>query len=134
MSGNPAVILCVDDEENQLLLRKFVLQQAGYRVVTANSFHSALELFQSQRVDLALVDYWMSGGNGLLLSRELKARNKMLPVLILSAYAELPGETIGIADGWITKGAPPERLLAKVAELLQDSSQERSARGAAPLK
>ena len=32
-----AVILCVDDEENPLILRKMVLEKAGYDVVTANS-------------------------------------------------------------------------------------------------
>jgi|SRR5947209_7269458 len=116
--NNGFTILCVDDEENQLLLRKLLLQRAGYKVVLAESYRAGLAAFESNTVDLAVVDYWMGGGNGLQLASELKRNNRRLPVLILSAYSELPGETIGIADGWLTKGLSSEALLAKIAELL----------------
>src|SRR5690349_11347467 len=88
----PFTILCVDDEENQLILRRLLLQQAGYNVVLADSSRTGLAAFQSNPVDLAVVDYWMTGGNGLQLASELKKCKSELPVLILSAYSELPGE------------------------------------------
>ena len=113
-----ATILCVDDEANQLVLRKLLLENAGYRVLTADSFRSALATFLSHTIDLAVVDYWMTGGNGVQLASELKGRQEDLPIVILSAYSELPGETIGIADAWITKGAASQTLLAKIEELL----------------
>jgi DNA-binding response OmpR family regulator len=113
-----ATILCVDDEVNQLVLRKLLLENAGYRVLTADSFRSALATFQSHTIDLAIVDYWMTGGNGVALASELKRHRESLPIVILSAYSELPGETIGIADAWITKGGVSQTLLAKVEELL----------------
>jgi DNA-binding response OmpR family regulator len=113
-----ATILCVDDEANQLVLRKLLLENAGYRVLTADSFRSALAAFQSQAIDLAVVDYWMTGGNGVQLASELKRHKESLPIVILSAYSELPGETIGIADAWITKGGASQTLLAKIEELL----------------
>jgi two-component system, NtrC family, response regulator GlrR len=113
-----ATILCVDDEANQLVLRKLLLENAGYRVLTADSFRAALAIFLSHTVDLAVVDYWMTGGNGVQLAGELKRRQEGLPIVILSAYSELPGETIGIADAWITKGGASQTLLAKIEELL----------------
>jgi len=113
-----ATILCVDDEANQLVLRKRLLENAGYRVLTADSFRSALLTFESNAIDLAVVDYWMRGGNGVQLAGELKRHREDLPIVILSAYSELPGETIGIADAWITKGGASQTLLAKIAELL----------------
>jgi len=113
-----ATILCVDDEANQLVLRKLLLENAGYRVLTADSFRSALATFLSHTIDLAVVDYWMTGGNGVQLAGELKRRQESLPIVILSAYTELPGETIGIADAWITKGGASQILLAKIEELL----------------
>jgi len=113
-----ATILCVDDEANQLVLRKLLLESAGYRVLTADSFRSALATFLSHTIDLAVVDYWMTGGNGVQLASELKRHQESLPIVILSAYSELPGETIGIADAWMTKGGASQILLAKIEELL----------------
>jgi len=118
VNGTAATILCVDDEENQLVLRKLLLENAGYRVLTADSFRSAVEIFTSNAIDLAVVDYWMTGGNGVQLASELKHYRESLPIVILSAYSELPGETIGIADAWITKGGASQALLAKIEELL----------------
>jgi CheY-like chemotaxis protein len=114
-----ATILCVDDEQNQLLLRKLMLERAGYRVLTANSPSQALEIFAAQPIDLVIVDYYMPGMTGLVLARTLLQQRKV-PVMVLSAYPELPGESIGAANVWITKGASPEELLTKLADLLMD--------------
>ena len=118
MKKTGATILCVDDERNQLALRKLLLEKSGYIVLTADSYRSALETFKSKSIDLAVVDYWMADANGVRLATELKQQNPNLPIVILSAYSELPGETIGIADAWITKGTASPTLLSKIAELL----------------
>ena len=121
MEKTVATILCIDDEENQLVLRKLMLEQAGYRVLTAESPAEAIRLFGSDTVDLVIVDYYMPGMNGLALAREI-LRQKKLPIVVLSAYAELPGESIGTADTWIMKGAASEELLKRIAELLSRSA------------
>ena len=121
MEKTLATILCIDDEENQLVLRKLMLERAGYRVLTAQSPAEAIALFGSDTVDLVIVDYYMPGMNGLALAREI-LRQKKLPIVILSAYAELPGESIGTADTWIMKGTGSEELLRRIAELLSRSS------------
>jgi CheY-like chemotaxis protein len=121
LEDNQATILCVDDEENQLVLRKLLLERAGYRVLTAESPAKAIELFQADKVDLLILDYYMPGMNGLSLAREI-LQQKRLPVVMLSAYAELPGESIGTADTWIMKGTASEELLRRIAELLARSS------------
>ncbi len=118
METTQATILCVDDEENQLMLRKLMLERAGYRVVTCNSAAKAIELFRSKTIDLVIVDYYMPGMNGLSLARELR-QTKKVPTVVLSAFVELPGETIGTADVWVTKGITPEELLTRIEELLK---------------
>jgi len=120
MQKTLGTILCVDDEENQLVLRKLMLERAGYRVLTAESPMEAIALFGADSVDLLIVDYYMPGMNGLALAREI-LQQKKLPVVILSAYAELPGESIGAADTWIMKGTASEELLKRIAELLKRS-------------
>ena len=116
-----ATILCVDDEENQLLLRKLMLERAGYRVLIADSPSQALEIFGSQPIDLVIVDHYMPGMTGLALARTMLQQRKV-PVMVLSAYPELPGESIGVANLWLTKGAASEELLVKLADLLSDRS------------
>ena len=114
-----ATILCIDDEQNQLLLRKLMLERAGYQVVTADSPSQALELFGSRPIDLVIVDYYMPGMTGLALAQTL-LQHRRVPIMILSAYPELPGESIGVANVWITKGTPPDELLLKLADLLAE--------------
>jgi len=121
MEKTLATILCIDDEDNQLVLRKLMLERAGYRVLTAESPAEAIRLFGSETVDLVIVDYYMPGMNGLALAREI-LQQKKLPIVVLSAYAELPGESIGTADMWIMKGTGSEELLRRIAELLSRSS------------
>jgi CheY-like chemotaxis protein len=113
-------ILCVDDEESQLVLRKSMLERAGYRVLTANSPTKAIELFRAEAIDLIIIDYFMPGMNGLALAQQL-LRQKKVPVVMLSAYTELPGESIGVANTWITKGNASAKLLTAVAELLHEA-------------
>ncbi len=64
MPQDKTVILCVDDEENPLTLRKLVLENAGYDVVTASSAVQALGVVSSRRIDLVLSDYLMPGSSG----------------------------------------------------------------------
>ena len=113
-------ILCVDDEESQLVLRKSMLERAGYRVLTADSPAKAIELFRVEAIDLVIIDYFMPGMNGLALAQQLLQKKKM-PVVMLSAYTELPGESIGVANIWITKGNASAKLLTAVAELLHET-------------
>lgn len=129
MEKTGATILCVDDEENQLVLRKLVLEREGYRVLTASSAAGAIEMIRSEPIDLVIVDYYMPGMNGLALARQLRESRKV-PIVVLSAFAELPGEAIGTADTWITKGISSSELVAKLEELLSRAKAFRAAEGA----
>ena len=73
MAEHKHVILCVDDEDNPLLLRKLVLEKAGYTVVTARSASEALELLAVRHVDLVLSDHLMPGTTGAELAQEMKS-------------------------------------------------------------
>src|ERR1700739_4062193 len=84
ISDPKAVILCVDDEENALTLRKRVLQKAGYEVLTALSGREALAILASRRVDLVLTDHLMPGITGLELARQVKSQHPGIQVVLLS--------------------------------------------------
>jgi CheY-like chemotaxis protein len=117
MGERKAVILCVDDEQNPLTLRKFVLQKAGYDVLTASSGKEALELVASRKVDLVLSDHLMPGMHGTELAEQLKAEHPKLPVILISGVNELPAGS-AIANAFVSKSEGPDALCKEVAAIL----------------
>jgi CheY-like chemotaxis protein len=128
MTAKNRTILCIDDEEPGLLLRKLLLEGAGYRVLTAQSGKEGIRLFHTESVHAVMLDYWMSGMNGLEVAQELKRLNPATPIIILSAYVSLPDEALGLADMWVRKGEEdPEHLLAHLETVLSKSDKRRDA-------
>lgn len=115
------VILCVDDEENPLVLRKLVLEKAGYEVLTASSAKQAWELICSGSVDLVLSDHLMPAMTGGELAKQVKARFPDLPVVLLSGVNEIP---LGYdcADAFLSKAEGPEHLCKEVAAVLNNAA------------
>jgi two-component system response regulator CpxR len=119
METKAATILCVDDEQTALQIRRSLLESAGYKVLAAKSGAQAVKMFGSEPIDAAVLDYWMADMNGLNLARELRKINPKLPIIILSAYGELLDESLGLADIWIRKGEEdPQYLLSQLEQLL----------------
>ena len=118
MGQHKAVILCVDDEENPLVLRKYVLQKAGYEVVTASSGKEALALAASRSVDLVLSDHLMPGMNGTELAQQLKAEHPKLPVILISGVNELPSGS-AFANAFLSKIEGPDAMCREVAAVLK---------------
>lgn len=120
MSESKAVILCVDDEPNSLVLRKLVLQKAGYDVLTANSAILALDVLASRQVDLVLSDQLMPGLTGTELARQIKNRWPSLPVILISGVNEIPADA-GIADLFMSKVEGPVMMCRNVTDVLAKS-------------
>jgi len=118
--GSMATILLIDDELQETgIVRRRLLEGEGYHVVEATTGKEALRQFRSHKVDLVLLDYWMAGMNGIAVAREIKSISPTVPMVMLSGFAELPGEGDGIVDKWILKGRSTEVLLTAIRELLQ---------------
>jgi CheY-like chemotaxis protein len=115
--GSP-VILCVDDEETPLILRTLVLRKRGYNVVTANSAAKAMEMLDSNHVDLVLSDQLMPGGTGTELAKGIKERRPNLPVVLVSGVNEIPQDA-KYADLFISKVEGPVALCEKLSEILE---------------
>lgn len=112
------MILCIDDEALGLQIRKTVLERAGYRVMTAMDGPTGLNIFAKESVDAVVLDYAMPGMSGLEVAAEMRRLRRAVPILLLSAYVNLPPETAGMVDLMILKGDGPDVLLAKVQEAL----------------
>jgi CheY-like chemotaxis protein len=116
--GQGGFILCVDDETTGLSVRKMILESQGYRVVTAENGPDGLAIFSAQPIDLVVLDYKMPGMNGDVVAERMKQLNPSIPILMLSAYVDLPNETLALVDRYLTKGEGPLMMLKAVAELL----------------
>ncbi len=114
------LILCVDDEENQLAVRKLVLERAGYLVLTASSGQQALDFLDSHRIDLVLSDHLMPGMSGTELARRIKGRNPKLPVILLSAVNEAPVDST-YADLFMSKLDGPVVMCQNVYAVLANA-------------
>src|SRR5579864_82975 len=79
-----STILCVDDEEMALSMRRMLLESAGYTVLTAANSSQCIALFQTHQVDLVITDHLLPGATGGDLARELRRVDANVPVLILS--------------------------------------------------
>ena len=127
MSGIPAAILCIDDEEPALAVRRLLLEKAGYRVFTALTGREGVEVFRYQSIDLVILDYWMADMDGLDVAAELKSLKPKTPIIMLSGYTAILDEGLGKVDRWLRKGeGDPEQLLLAVMQLLKRGQQPSS--------
>jgi CheY-like chemotaxis protein len=124
------MILCVDDEENQLAVRKLVLEKEGFSVLTASSGQQALSLLAGHQIDLVLSDHLMPGLTGTELTRQIKARNPDLPVILISAVNEIPEDAV-FADLFMSKLDGPIAMCQNISAVLarsKDRSEDESTR------
>lgn len=116
-------ILCIDDDELGLSVRKLTLETEGYEVVTAVTGIKGLEILSSSGFDIVLLDHSMPGMDGGEVAKEIRLRHPGTPIVFLSAYVTLPEEHKRLVDAYITKGDSTETLLGIIRRLIRRSAQ-----------
>ncbi|HXY04434.1 MAG TPA: response regulator [Terriglobales bacterium] len=111
-------ILCVDDNEQALSIRKVLLETRGYRVVMCNSAQQALEAFRKGGIDLVLTDLIMPEMDGSKLIDEIKSASPQTPAILLSGKVKIFDRATR-ADVFMPKGMyAPSELLERIRLLL----------------
>lgn len=116
------LVLCVDDEVNGLKLRKIILESAGYRVLIAPSGYAGLQLFHEHPVDLVVLDYLMPEMKGDDVADHMRKVKPHVPIVMLSAYYDLPPRVDLLVDAKVVKGESTQNLLDTIAQLLSGKS------------
>ena len=115
------VILCVDDNEQILSVRSFLLETRGYRVVAVSTPAAALETLERAvpgTIDLLIADLLMPGMDGNELVRRAKQLHPALPTLIVSGTVASQDRALA-ADAFLPKGAAsPAELLDRIKVLV----------------
>lgn len=124
MELEQACVLVVDDNEaNRDLLRRRLKKQ-GYSVTVAENGYRALELIESEPVDLVLLDIMMPRMNGYQVLEQIKANPELrhIPVLVISALDDLESVVKCIelgAEDYLSKPFNPILLKARIGACLE---------------
>jgi CheY-like chemotaxis protein len=116
-------ILVVDDQPDTLTMVVRALEEDQYRVSKATSGPEALRMIDEHMPDLVVLDYKMTGMDGLAVMKTLRAKpeTQPLPVLMLTAMTDEPSTRAGFEAGvtdYVTKPFSIPQLTARVRACL----------------
>lgn len=109
-------ILIAEDDEDIVKLLKLYLENEGYVVHHAKDGVEATEIFEKEKIDLALVDIMMPRMNGYELTKHIRKKSNV-PIIILSAAQLDSDKILGLnlgADDYMVKPFNPLELIARI--------------------
>lgn len=129
--GDLPKVLLVDDDADVRYMTRVNLHFEGFEVVEASDGYEAIDLAQSERPDIVVLDVMMPGRDGLQVLRDLRADATLedVPVVLLSARAGREAETEGWevgATAYVTKPFTVSGLAATLRKLLEQDPGERA--------
>ncbi len=115
-------ILIAEDDKNTRRLMEAVLKEHGYQPILACDGLEALKLLDTHHVDLVILDIMMPGMDGYEFTRQLRATDYTLPILMVTAK-QLPedkrkGFIVG-TDDYMTKPVDEEEMILRIRALLR---------------
>jgi CheY-like chemotaxis protein len=109
-------VLCIDDLPQALELRKATLESHGYSVKVASNGGAALSLLEEAPVAAVLLEYRQEGIDAEAIACHIKQRFPKLPIILLSAYSEMPQRILWLVDEYVMKSEMRERLVPIIEE------------------
>jgi DNA-binding NtrC family response regulator len=123
-------ILVIDDQSDVRAMISIVLRVNHFEIVEAASAEAALKAFESSSIDLAIVDIFLQGTNGLDLIRMLRERVPHLPIVAISGMTALDflSASPELADVvCLQKPFRPNDLVGAIAAATESSRQSLAA-------
>ena len=114
-------ILIIEDEQELVRILRSYLEQAGYKVVSAERGDQGLQSWENSHPDLVILDLNLPGMDGLDVAREIR-RKADTPIIMLTARVEETDRLIGLelgADDYISKPFSPREVVARVRAVLR---------------
>lgn len=126
-----ARILIVEDEPAIGLALQDDLELEGYVVRREENGQSAIDAALQETFDLVVLDVMLPGKSGYQVCRELRSKQPLLAILMLTARAGEAEKVLGLemgADDYVTKPFSPLELRARIKALLRRTAKQPPAR------
>ncbi len=111
------VLLCIDDRPQVLQIRKTKLEPLGYAVIAAASSSAAIAALESTPVKAVLLDYKSDGMDAEAVAYLIKQRFPRQPIILLSAYSEMPERILWLVDEYVMRSDSFERLVEAIEQI-----------------
>lgn len=115
-------VLVVDDEQSIVTLLQYNLEQAGFEVLTAMDGQEGKELAETETPDIIVLDLMLPKLDGMEVCKQLRQKNIMIPILMLTAKDDELDKIIGLelgADDYMVKPFSPREVIARVKAILR---------------
>lgn len=116
IKSSKPVILCIEDNEGYLRLRRAVLEQNGYSVLGATTGTEALDMLRRSPVSLVISDHMLGDTNGTEFAKKIRKIKPLIPIML---YSGVMPEHLGDVNCFLSKMEPIEEFLTMVASLLR---------------
>ncbi len=118
-------ILVIEDNEQNIYLVTFILENHGYEVVQARDGRRGIELAKQAQPDLILLDIQLPVMDGYAVARELRRYSALaeVPIVAVTSYAMVGDRERVLAagcTGYIEKPIDPETFMAEVEQYLPE--------------
>ncbi len=117
-----ATVLAVDKDPLQLELLSFLLKQEGHRVHATPEPETAMDILQSKRIDLIVLETALQRHDGHRVCQQIRQLNPFTPLMIVSERHDeehIVRSLLTAADDYVTKPFSPRQFLARVHALLR---------------
>jgi DNA-binding NtrC family response regulator len=111
-------VLCIDDRPQMLKLRKATLESHHYCVKIASSGYTAMKILEETSVAAVLLEYKLEGMDAEAVAYHIKQRLPNLPIILLSAYSNMPERILWLVDEYVLKSELPEGLVQIIERTL----------------
>ena len=118
-------LLLVDDDPDLLYTLEKYLQQAGYSTVTANNGKSAIDMFETEKPEAALIDVMMPELDGFEVVKKIRSISA-IPIILLTARSDETDKIVGLelgADDYVTKPFSPREVVARLKAIMRRGNQ-----------
>ncbi|HSH25114.1 MAG TPA: response regulator transcription factor [Massilibacterium sp.] len=115
-------VIVVDDELSIVTLLQYNLEQAGFKVITAMDGKKALELAETERADVMILDLMIPELDGMEVCKQMRLKHITTPILMLTAKDDEFDKVLGLelgADDYMTKPFSPRELVARVKAIIR---------------
>jgi len=115
-------ILIVDDEDDFRNIVKDILTDEGFKTAEASDGLDAIRIFGNNSFDAVLLDLRMPGMDGIQTLRELKKIDSRIPVIMLTAFGDIPTAVQAVKQGaydFITKPPEFDKLITIIRRVIE---------------